>query len=185
MTSLRVLLAACVALPLLSACFTSKKSLIAGDEAILPVEQSLVICLEADDPCIAFERRGDGYFGSAPDSVDSGAAIRFAALAQAGGRQVFLVETELEEGEGFIYGLARRLSEPDARGATMQVAGLDCADFDQESRQAFEAGGGRIDTGFITNCQPASLGHLKQTLLQAYRAELADDDWWLARAADL
>lgn len=185
MKSLRNLMVLMAASLILAACFMSANSLIAGDEAVLPVDQGMVICFDPDDPCIDFQRSGDGYFAPSPDAAEPGATLRFASLAQAGGRQVYLVEADVDSGEAYLYGLARRLDAPDERGATMQIAALDCADLDDEAQSAFAAGGGTIEGGFVTSCQPASLEHLKAILLEALGDNIGEDAWWLEQASDL
>ena len=126
------------------------------------------------------ERQGDGYFAEAPEEAEPGVGLRFAPLIQAGNRQVFVAEAKLQPDEGtvYIYGLARRLPVPDARGATLQVAALDCADLDDDTRAMFEESGGTVDSGKMTECQPVSLDQLKSVLLAAYRSGLAEDAWW-------
>ncbi len=146
----------------------------------------MVVCLEKNDPCLTLERHDDGYLVEAPGENEEDLAVRFAPLVQAGGRQVYIAEAEIQEEEGpvYSYGLARRFLEPDARGATLQVAGLDCEELDQATLDRFEADGGIIEGGKVMNCQPASLDQLKSVLLAAHRDGLATDDWWAEHGED-
>ncbi|WP_143435222.1 hypothetical protein [Henriciella aquimarina] len=171
----------------LTGCFVSETPLIEPEAAVLPAEGGLVVCLEAEDPCLTLMRQDDGYLVEAPREEEGDLHVRFAPLIQAGGRQVFIAEAgvQTEDGTFYMYGLARRMLEPDARGATLQVAGLDCEELDETALAGFEAGGGRVETDKMTECQPASLDQLKSVLLAAHREGLATDAWWQAHGEDL
>ena len=171
----------------LAGCFASETSLIPTDDAVLPVEGPMTVCLDSDDPCLDLVRDGDGYYAPSPDDTGETVSVRFAPLIQAGGRQVFIAEAQLkpEDGPSYIYGLARRLSQPDARGATMQIAALDCDELSEETLAGFEAGGGVVEPGKVMGCRPVSLDQLKAVLLAAHRDGLAMDEWWKAHAEDL
>ncbi|WP_147372659.1 hypothetical protein [Henriciella mobilis] len=170
----------------LAGCYISLEPLIDDKAAVLPVDGPITVCLDDDDPCLTLERRGYGYFAESPDEAEDEVAIRFAPFVQAADRQVFIAEAGIREEDGiaYMYGLARRLAEPDARGATMQIAALDCEELDEAALDAFEASGGMIDDGKIRECQPASLDQLKQTLLAAHEAGLASDEWWQFHSED-
>jgi len=174
-------------LPFLAGCFVSEESLIEAEAAVLPAEDEIIVCLAADDPCLTLQRQDDGYLAEAPNPEEEDLLVRFAPLIQAGGRQVFIAEAGLqtEDGIAYTYGLARRLPAPDERGATMQIAALDCEELDDAVLGQFEAEGGTIGAGKVTECQPVSLDRLKETLLTAHRAGLATDAWWQAHAEDL
>ncbi|MEM5516828.1 hypothetical protein WNY37_07690 [Henriciella sp. AS95] len=170
----------------LSACFLTETSLIDEGEAVLPVDGDMVVCLSEEDPCIDLVRLDDGYFAQSPEDPDDTFKLRFAPLAQVAGKQVFLAEAELNQDEqtGYAYGLARRVSEPNARGATMDVAPLDCEDASEKLMAKFRANGGTVEAGKITSCAPQSLAQLKDTVLLMHQEDLADDVWWAAQARE-
>ena len=174
-------------LMLLAGCFASETPLIEADEAVLPAETSMVVCMEEDDPCLTLARHGDGYLVEAPREDEPDLQVRFAPLIQAGGRQVYIVEGRIEEDDDYIYsyGLARRFLEPDARGATLQVAGLDCEALDEATLDTFQANGGVIEGGKVMTCLPVSLDQLKAVLLETHRDDLASDAWWREQSEDL
>lgn len=172
----------------LSGCFVSTTSLIAPDAAVLPMDGAMVICLADNDPCLTLERRGDGYFAQPPEEFEDGVTLRFAPLAQAGGKQVFLAEAEVgtgEDGPAFTYGLVRRLAEPDARGATIELAPLDCEDVDAALLDKFKAKGGEVENGKLTSCVPVSLDQLSKLILAVHGADMESDAWWAERGEDL
>ncbi|MEE2878401.1 MAG: hypothetical protein VX593_05290 [Pseudomonadota bacterium] len=179
-------LAPLAALLVLAGCFISREPLIAANVAVLPVDGEITVCLDANDPCITLKPEADGYLASPPDEPEEDVMVRFAPLIQSAGRQVFIAEAalETEEGTAFIYGLARRLPAPDTRGATMQIAALDCAELSDEQRAQFEAEGGLVEGSKTTECQPVTLDQLKQVLLAAHQAGLATDAWWQAHAEE-
>lgn len=175
-----------VPLVMLAGCFASKTQLIEADDAVLPADGSMVVCLEEEDPCLMLVRHDNGYLVEAPGEGEEDLAVRFAPLVQAGGRQVYIAEAEIREEDGpvYSYGLARRFLEPDARGATLQVAGLDCEELDEATLNQFEAGGGIIEGGKVMNCQPTSLDQLKTVLLAVHRDGLGTDEWWAEHGED-
>ncbi|MGB3626086.1 MAG: hypothetical protein WA989_09665 [Henriciella sp.] len=174
------------ALMTLSGCFMSTTALIAPGAAVLPVDGDMVACLQQDDPCIPLERAGDGYFAESPGEFEEGVTLRFAPLAQAGGKQIFIAEAELEadEGPAFAYGLARRLAEPDARGATLQVAPLDCEDADDALIDQFRSEGGEVEDGKLLACMPVSLEQLSVLILAVHGADIESDAWWAERGEE-
>lgn len=185
MTGLKKLGALAIMLAL-AGCYISLEPLIDDKAAVLPVDGPITVCLDEADPCLTLERRGLGYLAQSPDNAEDEVIIRFAPFIQAAGRQVFIAEAGIREEDGvaYMYGVARRLAVPDERGATMQVAALDCEELDEAALDAFEAGGGIVDDGKIRECQPASLDQLKQTLLAAHQAGFASDEWWQLHAED-
>ena len=170
----------------LAGCFISQEPLIGADAAVLPIDGPITVCLDEDDPCLSLEPEADGYLAVSPDEPGEDVTIRFTPLIQAGGRQVFIAEAGMrtEDGTAFIYGLARRIRVPDERGATMQIAALDCEELSDAVQASFEAAGGVIEGGKVTECRPVSLEQLKQILLDAHRAGLASDAWWQAHSED-
>lgn len=175
---------ASILLFLLPGCFISPDPLIEAETAVLPIDGDMTVCPTPDDDCLTLDRHQDGYLVESPEG--EALLVRFAPLIQAGGRQVFIAEAGVrtEDGTGYIYGLARRMPAPGPRGATMQVAALDCEDIDEAARETFMTEGGEIGTGKVTECRPVSLDQLKAVLLSAHRAGLGEDAWWQAQAEE-
>lgn len=186
MKKLGSLVALAAGLTLLSACFMSATSLISPQDAVLPVDGPMTACLSDTDPCIELTRRGDGYFAISPEDENESITLRFTPLAQAGQKQVFVAEVEMNEGDetAFIYGVMRRRDQPDGRGATIDVAPLDCDDMDETQDTAFTSAGGEIEVGKIKSCMPASLAQLKATILDMHGEDIAQDTWWVERASE-
>lgn len=173
-----------LALVSVSACFLTETSLIDAGQAVLPMDGDMLVCLRDEDPCLDLKRQADGYFAQSPDDPADTITLRFTPLTQSAGKQVFLAEAELTEDEetGFTYGLARRFSTPNDRGATLEIAPLDCEDADEDMLSQFEAEGGTVEVGKITSCAPVSLTQMKGLVLTMHGKDIAKDAWWVERA---
>ncbi len=163
----------------LPACFGAERSLVAPGEGILPVDHAITLCPEGEDSCFTMQARGDGYV-TPPDMRpgDRGTA-RFAALMAVDGVQVYILEMRPDGEREVLHLLARRAAGTSRAPATLDVAAPDCSDLAEEAREAFEAAGGEISSGFVSTCRSPDIESLRQALRATYGEQLGGDDWWI------
>lgn len=161
----------------LTGCFVSETYLIAADQAVLPIDGPITMCLEETDPCFQMQVSGDGYVTATRPNGTQG-QIRFSPLIQAAQRQVFVAEAR-GENEALVYLLARRALDPAPDTASFELAGIACNDLPAAAREAFETRGGLYVSGMVTNCTPPNLEVLKRTLIEGFGADLGDPQWWI------
>lgn len=172
------------ALFLLAACFVSEEPLIPIGEAVLPIDYALTLCPDRPNNCTTLISDGDTY-RTAPDvDPNETGTARFYPIAQAEGRQVFLLEAYDTDDDAFTYLLARRRT-PDAIGdADLDLALVSCSDLTNEEEDWFRANGGEISSGWGSECRAPDLQTLIVTLRRVYHDDLADEDWWTGGGAD-
>lgn len=166
----------------LAGCFTSEEPLIEAGEAVLPIDRSITICLDEDQPCIELLVDGDGYQSGPGGPPDAAGRARFAPLVQAAGKQIFILEVQPDGSPGYIHLIARRADNPDTTGSDLDLAAPDCRDLKSEVSDAFEASGGVISVGMVSTCFSPDLDTLKTAWINAYGGELGDNEWWASRS---
>ena len=163
---------------MLAACFVSETPLIPLGEAVLPVDGSINMCVERNDPCFEMAIEGDTYVSVKKNEDNEGGRARFAPLVAVSGRQVFILEAFDESEPGYLYILARRARNPGAGDATFDLAAIDCEDLTEEAMDAWLAAGGSYKRGFVSECQSPDLATLRAALIASLSEELEDEDWW-------
>lgn len=178
---LPAVIAAC---SLLGACFVSDEALIPAGDAVLPIDHEITLCPDQPDDCIAMRVEADGYTTFADAAEDERGVARFFPLTQVDGRQIFLLEAYDQEDNVYSYLVARRRGDGATGSADMDLALISCSDLTEAQRSAFEAAGGSIGSGLVSECKSPDLETLSATVLDAYGAHFTDEDWWAEGGAN-
>lgn len=166
----------------LTACFGAQTPLIPAGEAILPLDREITVCPEDEASCFTMAALDDGYVTPSDMPPGDRGTARFAPLLASGGVQYFILEAKPDGELEVIHLIARRAAGTSPGPATIDIAPADCDDLQGEARAAFEAAGGEISHGFVSNCRAPDHDTLRSALVSVYGDVLADDNWWLAQS---
>lgn len=172
------------AIGLLSACFVSDEPLIPEGEAVLPMDESMTLCVNRPDDCFTMIANGDTYVTADSANRDETGEARFYPLTQADGRQIYLLEAHDFEDDTYTYLIARRRSQDASGEADLDLALASCSDLSETQEAEFRAAGGQIGSGFGSECTAPDLTTLITTLRTAYASEFEDEDWWAEAGAN-
>lgn len=163
----------------LTACFGAEGPLIPEGEGVLPLDGEITLCPEDESSCFSMSATGDGY--ATPSDMPPGdrGTARFAPLMVSDGIQIFILELRPDNEQEVLHLIARRASGTSPAPASLDVAPPDCSDLQGEALEIYEAAGGEVSTGLVSNCRSPDLETLRQALRSTYRERFDDDDWWI------
>lgn len=163
----------------LSACFGAEEPLIPEGQGVLPVDGEITLCPEDEASCFTMMATDDGYVTPSDMAPGDRETARFAPLVALEGPHYFILEIRPENESEVLHLIARRAGGTSPPPADIDIAPPDCSDLQGEARDIYEAGGGDISTGLVSNCRSPDLDTLRQALHATYGGLLGEDGWWI------